>query len=69
MKTKKTKLNEQREQLDIPVVTRRTLMNKYFEGYNNTSYRAGFGLQNFVTNGYIEPLVKYLESKGVIVNN
>lgn len=44
-------------------------MQKYFEGYNNTSHRAGFGLQNFVTNGYIEPLVKYLESKGVIVNN
>jgi hypothetical protein len=68
MNTKESKLEVQQEQLDIPVVTRRTLCNKYFEGYNNTSHRAGFGLQNFVTNGYIEPLVKYLESKGVKVN-
>jgi hypothetical protein len=52
----------------IPTITKRTLMNKYFEGYNNTSHRAGFDLTNFVTNGYIEPIIKYLESKGIKVN-
>jgi len=61
------KLDTQQEQLDISVVTRRTLRNKYFEGYSQTSFRA-FGLQDFVTDGYIDPLVKYLESKGVKVN-
>lgn len=49
-------------------VTRRTLRDKYYEGYRDTSFRAGFGLQNFVTNGYIEPIVEYLKSKGINVN-
>ena len=49
-----------------PTVIRKTLRNKFFEGYSQASPH--FGLQNFITNYHIEPIVDYLKSKGIKIN-
>jgi len=48
-----------------PTVTRETLIEKFFDGYKQT--HDTFGLTNFIVNSNIEPIVKYLESKGIKV--